>query len=165
MQPIIRGPGAGRTIAVVGDVYRFLATGAETQGRYAMWEAIVPPGGGPPPHVHSREEEAFYVLEGEVTFSMWTEQGPQSVTAGAGTFINLPVGLPHTFHNGSTAPARLLVSIAPAGMEQMFLGCGVPLPEGATTAAPPTEAEIAKLLELAPQYGLELRLPPPDSAA
>lgn len=58
----------GRTIAVVGDVYRFLATGEDTNGKYAMWEAIVPPGGCPPPHVHSREEEGFFILEGEITW-------------------------------------------------------------------------------------------------
>jgi len=57
----------GRTIAVVGDVYRFLATTADTDGKYAMWEAFVPPGSGPPPHVHSREEESFFILEGEIT--------------------------------------------------------------------------------------------------
>jgi hypothetical protein len=53
-QPTFRKPNEGRTIAVVGDIYRFLATGEDTDGRYATWEAIVPPGGGPPPHVHSR---------------------------------------------------------------------------------------------------------------
>lgn len=58
-QAIISKPSDGRTIAVVGDVYRFLATGEETQGRYAIWEALVLPGGGPPPHTHSREEEGF----------------------------------------------------------------------------------------------------------
>lgn len=63
-------PPQGRTIAVVGDVYRFLATGEETNGKYALFEALVGPGGGPPPHVHSREEEGFYVLEGEITFQV-----------------------------------------------------------------------------------------------
>lgn len=51
---LIRKPNEGRTIGVVGDVYRFLALGDDTNGNYATWEAIVPPGGGPPPHVHSR---------------------------------------------------------------------------------------------------------------
>ena len=63
MNVTIRTPSKGRTVAVVGDVYRFLATGEDTNGKYALWEALVPPGGGPPPHVHSREEEGFYVLE------------------------------------------------------------------------------------------------------
>jgi hypothetical protein len=53
---VIRTPTEGRTIAVVGDIYRFLATGDDTNGKYALLEAIVPPGGGPPSHVHSREE-------------------------------------------------------------------------------------------------------------
>ena len=63
-KPTINTPPLGRTIAVVGDVYRFLATGEDTSGKYAFWEALVPPGGGPPPHVHSREEEGFYVEVG-----------------------------------------------------------------------------------------------------
>jgi len=76
----IRKSAESRTIAVVGDVYRFLATGEDTNGKYALWEAIVPPGGGPPPHVHSREEEGFYVLEGEITFTVngeraWRRRG------------------------------------------------------------------------------------------
>lgn len=69
-QAIIKKPGEGRTIAVVGDLYRFLATAEDTDGKYASFEAIVPPGGGPSPHVHSREAEGFYVLEGEITFSI-----------------------------------------------------------------------------------------------
>src|SRR5215475_11034088 len=80
--PTVRIPGQGRTIAIVGDVYRFLATGEETNGTYAIWESIVPPGGGPPPHVHSREEEGFYVLEGEILFTVNGER----VVAAVGTF-------------------------------------------------------------------------------
>ena len=53
-------PGEGRIIAAVGDVYRFPATGDDTNGKYAQWEALVPPGGGPLPHVHSHEEGGFY---------------------------------------------------------------------------------------------------------
>src|SRR6202166_1319078 len=81
-QPTLRTPTEGRTIVVVGDVYRFLATGDDTNGKYAMWEASVPPGGGPPPHVHSREEEAFYILEGEITFQVGEKRirtGPYSL--------------------------------------------------------------------------------------
>ena len=52
----------------MGDHYRFLAVAGQTEGRYAIWHAVVHPGGGPPPHVHSREEEGFYVLSGEVAF-------------------------------------------------------------------------------------------------
>jgi quercetin dioxygenase-like cupin family protein len=154
-QPTLRPLGKGRTVAVVGDVYRFLATGEDTGGKYALWEAVVPPGGGPPPHVHSREEEGFYVLEGEITFTVNGER----VVAAAGTFANMPVGTPHSFKNESGQPSRMLISVAPAGLEQMFFEFGVPLAEGATTALPPTKEEIEKLLAVAPKYGIELRLP------
>ena len=154
-KPTINTPPRGRTVAIVGDVYRFLATGEDTSGRYALWEALVPPGGGPPPHVHSREVEWFYVLEGEITF---TVNGGRSV-APAGTFANMPVGTPHSFRNESDRPARMLISVAPAGLEQMFFECGVPLAEGATTAPPPSRDEIEKMLAVAPKYGIEIRLP------
>jgi quercetin dioxygenase-like cupin family protein len=150
-------PTEGRTIAVVGDVYRFLATGDNTHGTYAMWEAIVPPGGGPPPHVHSREEEGFYILEGEITF----QTGGQRIMATAGTFVNMPVDVPHSFKNETNKPAKMLILVAPAGLENMFFEFGVPLAEGSTTALPPTRGEIDKLLKIAPRYGIEILLPHP----
>jgi uncharacterized RmlC-like cupin family protein len=110
---------------------------------------------GPPPHVHSREEEGFYVLEGEITFTVNGEK----VVATAGTFANMPVGTPHSFKNESSKPAKMLISVAPAGLEQMFFEVGVPLDDGATTAAPPTKDEIGKLLAAASKYGIEIRLP------
>jgi quercetin dioxygenase-like cupin family protein len=155
-QPTLRKPGEGLTIAVVGDVYRFLAMGEDTNARYALWEAIVPPGGGPPPHVHSREEEGFYVLEGEIIFHV----GDQRLAAGAGMFVNMPVGMLHAFKNESDRPARMLISVAPAGLEQMFFEVGQPVAVGAQTAPAPTREEIEKLLAVAPHYGIEIRLPP-----
>jgi len=153
--PTINMPPQGRTIAVVGDVYRFLATGEDTDGKYALWEAFVPPGGGPPPHVHSREEEGFYVLEGEITFVV----GDRRHVATAGTFANMPVGTPHAFKNESDRPARMLISVAPAGLEAMFFEVGQSVAPGARTAPPPTKEEIEKLLAAAPRYGIEIRLP------
>jgi uncharacterized cupin superfamily protein len=81
-----------------------------------MWEAIVPPGGGSPPHVHSREEESFYILEGEITFQI----GDDRVVATVGTFANVPVGTPHSFKNESDQTAKMIISIAPAGLEKCF---------------------------------------------
>jgi quercetin dioxygenase-like cupin family protein len=153
--PTVRIAAQGRTIAVVSDVYRFLATGDDTNGKYALFEALVGPGGGPPPHVHSREEEGFYILEGEITFTINGEW----VVAGAGTFANMPVGTPHSFKNESSRPAKMLISVAPAGLEKMFFEVGVPLAEGATTAEPPKKEEIEKLLAVAPKYGIEIKLP------
>ena len=143
--PVLRRAAEGRAVAVVGDVYRFLATGEETNGTYALWEAIVPPGGGPPLHVHSREEEGFYILEGEITLFL----GDRKVVAGAGMFANLPVGTPHAFKNEGRQMARMLISVAPAGLEKMFFETGVPvLP--ARPAAPPTREEIEEIARRRP---------------
>jgi quercetin dioxygenase-like cupin family protein len=147
-------------IAVVGDVYRFLATGTESGGRYALWEAVVPPGGGPPPHTHSREVEGFYVLEGEITFTVNGER----IVAGPGTFANMPVGSLHAFRNETDRTARMLISVAPAGLEEMFFEVGRPLPPGSTTADPPTPEEIERLLAAAPRYGIEIKPLPPATA-
>src|ERR1700757_2558066 len=115
MKPTIRPTNQGGTIAVVGDGYRCLAAGDDPTGKYAMWEALVLPGGGPPPHVHSREEEGFYILEGEITF---TVNGAR-VVAQTRMFANMPIGTPHSFKNESNRPAKMLISVAPAGLENM----------------------------------------------
>ena len=72
----------------------------------------------------------------------------------------MPVGTPHSFKNESGEPAKMLISVAPAGLEKLFFEVGVPLAEGATTAPPPTRDELDKMLAVAPGYGIEIRLPP-----
>lgn len=152
---VIRTPAEGRTIAVVGEVSRFLATGEDTNGKYALWEVTVAPGGGPPPHVHSREEEGFYILEGEISFTI----GDKRIVASAGMFANMPVGTPHSFKNESNRPAKMLIVVAPAGLEQMFFEFGVLFPdEGSTTTLPPTKEEIEKLRAIGSRYGIEIIL-------
>ena len=156
MTPVVRNAAEGRTVAVVGDVYRFLVTGAETGGAYAAWEVLVLPGGGPPPHIHRREVEGFYLLEGEITFDL----GEERLVAGPGHACAAPIGVRHSFRNESERPARCAITIAPAGLEEMFFEVGVPLAAGATDAAPPTTAEeIERLMALAPKYGVEILKP------
>ena len=118
---VIRRSGDGRTIGIVGDVYRFLVTVSETGGRCAVFEATVLPGGGPPPHRHSREDESFYVIEGEITFQL--EDG--FVTAGSGAFVNMPIGTPHAFKNNTDRPATMLISCAPAGLALVWTNTGI----------------------------------------
>ena len=153
--PVLLKPSEGRTIAFVGDLYRILVTGDDTNGKYALIEASVPPDAGPPLHVHSREEEGFYVMEGEITFTI----GDHRVVATAGMFANTPVGVPHTFKNESGRPAKMLVSIAPAGLEKMFFEVGVSVAPGTKIAPPPTKAELEKLASIIARYGIEIRLP------
>ena len=100
--PLHRPSSSGQAFWGPGDSYRFLITGAESGGAYFAMEAIVPPGGGPPPHIHRNEDETFYVLEGEVELLL----GDRLVKGTAGDFVNVPRGTVHRFHNASAAPLR-----------------------------------------------------------
>ena len=145
----IRNADEGPTIGVVGDIYRFLVTGEETGGRYATFEAVVLPGGGPPPHLHRKEDETFFVVEGEITFRV----GDEKLVAGPGTFVNMPIGNPHAFRNETDRPAKMLISFAPAGLEEYFFEVGQTF-DGELPPKPSKE-EIERLLEAAPKYGIE----------
>lgn len=140
-----------RTIALVGDVYRFLALGKETGGSYCLMEAKVFPGGGPPPHTHSREEEGFYVLEGEVAFYVEEERRVGT----PGDSFHIPRGTVHRFHNETDQPARMLIWTAPAGIEEMFLRLGRETDDPDTPPAVSPE-EIDRLLAIAPEYGIDI---------
>lgn len=94
----------------------------DTGGAYALVEAIAPPGHMPPPHVHERDGEGFFVLEGEVT--VYTAAGATVLQPGQGT--SAPAGEPHTFRVTSEGPARLLVISAPAGFADYVRACGRP---------------------------------------
>ena len=99
-----------------GDEYRYLATGDDTDGGYYLVDAIIPPGGEPPFHIQTREEEAFYVLEGELSF--YGDDG--EIVAGPGTYLNIPKGAKHRFRNNGQETARKLFFFTPAGIEGLF---------------------------------------------
>ena len=100
-----------------GDKYRFLATGDHTDGQYFIVEAFVPPGGGPPLHIQTREEEGFYILSGTLTFY---DEESTGIVAGPGTYLNVPKGAKHRFRNEEDHPATMLFFFAPAGIEGLF---------------------------------------------
>ena len=145
-------------IGMVGDTYTILLSGEQTAGRFCLIDMHVPPGGGPAPHRHDFEE-TFTVLEGEIEV---TFRGVKT-TLHAGATANIPANAPHSFHNVSAQPARLLCLCAPAGNEQFFMELGVRVPTRTTPPPPmsPEEQEAfkAKALSLAPKYRTEL-LPP-----
>lgn len=136
-----------KVIYGAGDEYYYFATGQETDGHYFFLEGVVPPGGGPPPHIQTREEEAFYILEGEVTFYA---EGNE-VIARAGTFLNIPKGVKHNFRNNAQTTARMLIVFAPAGIEGLFdqMGATEAMP------APPDSSPLEALNAVGAAYGLE----------
>jgi quercetin dioxygenase-like cupin family protein len=150
-RPLYRPAGAGATYLGPGDLYRFLVTGAETGGAYFAMEAIVPPGGGPPPHIHRYEDETFLVLEGQCSVLLEHEW----VTAGVGDFVNVPRGTVHRFQNLGTEAARMIVTFTPAGIEEFFEET-LQRAQGPTADVPDNiDAVTARYAEAAPRYGIE----------
>ena len=154
-QVIHLGPSEGDAFSAVGDVYRVLASGRQAGDVYALSEIRVSPNNGPPPHIHSREDECFFVLEGEIDFQV----GDEKITARPGTFIQGPRGIAHSFKNNTQLPARILGFVTPAGFENFFKEFAQPVASFDSPAIPPGKDEIDKLLAAAPKYGLQI-LPP-----
>jgi quercetin dioxygenase-like cupin family protein len=152
--------GEGRSLWLAGELYTAKAGGQETGGAFALAEATTPQGGGPPPHIHHREDESFYVLEGELEFTVEGE----TIKVGAGSFLHVPRGTVHTYRNVGTGPARYLGMVTPAGLEKFFEEVSVPATNGDFSSPPPFEQEdLDKLLAVAPKYGLEILPSPPGS--
>lgn len=113
---VSRSPDAMKTHVAFGDRVTFHLTGEDTGGAYCLFTLIAPPGGGPPPHRHDREDEWFLVEEGRAEFlknGEWVE-----VPTGSAVFA--PKGTVHSFRNVGETPLRLLIQTAPAGFERFF---------------------------------------------
>jgi quercetin dioxygenase-like cupin family protein len=134
-----------------GDLYRFLVTGAESDGAYFAMEALVPPGGGPPPHVHRHEDETFYVLEGECRFLL----GDEWITARAGDFVNVPRGTVHRFRNDGREETRMIVTFTPAGIEGFFEETLQPTLDPSAPGPDNVDEVAARYAAAAPRYGIE----------
>lgn len=107
----------GHKLKIAGGNYRIIISGKQTDGEYAVIEMSVPPGAGPNPHSHADFSETFYVLEGEVTFK--SELG--TYIAKQHSFINIPKGgIIHGFKNLNDKPAKLLCTVSPAGLDDLF---------------------------------------------
>lgn len=131
-----------------------LATAETTAGALGLIEAVVPPGFSPPLHVHSREDEPMYVIEGRVSYLV----GDQRFEAGPGSFVFLPRDVPHSFVVEGDAPARILELLLPGGTERFHIEGGRPA-EG-PGLPPPAAPDIAMLDQVAARYGVRHVGPP-----
>ena len=146
--PVIVGPDEGSRFSVLtyGNSERIIKLrGNETGGRVMIREGRILPGESPPIHIHSREDESFHVLEGELEFQI----GNQFITAKAGQWIYAPIGLQHTFRNINSTDARLEFVFTPAGIERYFEEVSQVL-----ARRPTNWSEIAN--QVAKKYGIDM---------
>lgn len=132
-----------------GSLMTIKTRAEETGGALGIVEGSFYEGFGPPLHVHSREDEAFYILEGKIRF----RQGDDEFVAGAGSWVWGPRGVPHAF-KVQPGGARALVIVTPGGFERMFEEGGVPARE---SAEPPAEEyDPAAAIALAKRFEFEV---------
>jgi len=146
--------GEGEDVWFLQNRMTIKATAETTGGLFGLVESSIAPGASPPLHIHRREDEAFWVLAGRVTF----RTGDETIEAGPGSFVFLPRDVPHTFRVEEEEPARMLTLLTPGGGERFFLEGGRP-PDG-PGLPPPGPPDIAKLQRVAPLYGMEIVGPP-----
>ena len=130
------------------------AGGAETGHAFAQVESFDPRGTATPLHVHHNEDEAFYVVEGEVTVLT----GGERIDLVAGDYLFAPRDVPHTTIVTSES-ARYITTISPAGLEDLFVELGVPVNDGER----PVEAAVPPMPEVVRRfaaYGVEILGPP-----
>jgi len=147
-------PGEGQAIWFLRNRMTVKATAATTGGAFGLVESHIAPGFSPPLHIHHREDEAFYVLEGELSMRC----GDRTFSAGPGSFVFLPRNVPHTFVVEGDAPARMVTLLTPGGGEGVFIDGGrVPEHDGLPPATPP---DIETLKRVSERYGSEIVGPP-----
>jgi quercetin dioxygenase-like cupin family protein len=147
----ILGPDEGDKYWIVGDHGTFKIGPKETGGRYTVALNYISPGAGPPPHLHGREDEMFYLLSGRLMFM----DNQHTFIAGAGSAVYLPRGIPHSFKNVGDEPATFILTCLPSGFEAFVAECGQKvdkIPSGLNV----DEAAIGKLMANCHKHGIQV---------
>ncbi len=155
LAPVAHPAGEGENMWFFGGLTAIKADGVATGGRVMVSEHLAPRGSGSPLHVHHREDEWFYVLEGELT--IWV--AGTTVVAGPGAFVFGPRDVPHTFIVSSDR-ARFLLVTEPAGFEGFIRALAAPAAAREIPPAPTTPPDMEPVLRAAADHGLEILGPP-----
>ena len=149
-------PDEGRSLWVLGELVTYKTASDQTGGAYSLFEVTTQPGVGPPPHVQHREDESFYVLEGEYEFVV---EG-HSTRAGAGTLLYLPKGILHAHKNVGGGAGRMLVSQTPGGLyERFFEEVGKAVDGEARPLVLEDQPNVTSIVPIAAKYGIEIPVP------
>ena len=147
----------GEALWLLGSLSRLKATAESTGGALTLMEIYGPEGMAVPLHTHGSEEEAWYLIDGEVIFQVQD----RIVAASPGAFVFVPRGVPHGFRIRSRT-ARFLDIRTPAGFEGFFRAAGDPAQASALPPAGPPDVE--RLAAAAPHFGMTIVGPPPADA-
>jgi quercetin dioxygenase-like cupin family protein len=135
----------------LGELLTVVATAEQTGGAFSLMEERLPRGAEPPPHVHRREDEAFFVLDGALTVRV----GDQTFAATAGSFVFCPRDIPHLLTVESDE-VRMLTLCTPGGIEQLFVELGEPARARTLPPDDGGEPDVERIDTLAAHYGAEV---------
>jgi quercetin dioxygenase-like cupin family protein len=150
LHPYVRSAEPDNSFWYINQLMSALAEGEDTGGKLTVYEILFPPDSGPPLHVHEREDEAFYVIEGGLSVRM----GDEDFEASAGSFVFQPRGIPHTFRSSSDG-ARVLLLVVPSGFEGYFRALSRPA-EAMTfppPAGPPSAEQVTQMEATLAEHG------------
>jgi mannose-6-phosphate isomerase-like protein (cupin superfamily) len=137
---------------VLGELVTRKVASEQTGGAYSIFEAVSQPQGGPPPHIQHREDECFYVLEGEYEFLV---EG-RTLRMPAGSLLYVPKGNLHAYRNVGERTGRMLVSQTPGGLhERFFEELGKPARD-TSTPGPEEPPNVQRIVTIAAKYGIEI---------
>ena len=154
IQPYLLTRDEGKLVWFLDSLAIIKSSNIESSG-LGLIEQIIPTGDSPY-HIHHNEDEAFYILAGEMSFVC----GERAWKGGAGTYVFLPRGIAHGFRVEGEHPARVLLLTTPSGFEQFIIEMGIPA--SSATLPPAAPLDFDKLMEVAPKYGLEILGPLPE---
>lgn len=139
----------GTKVWMSGDEYRILLDGVRSGNAMTLIDALVPPSAGPPEHAHADVDELFFLLDGELEFTLDGDR--RLLKTGEGVFVRRTV--PHAFRNCSERSARMLLFYTPSGAEDFFLAAGRPAIDG---QAPPAvdEENRTREIQVASAHGI-----------
>lgn len=137
------------------SLWEFFVPSAVTGGKLSVFQSTMPEGFGPPRHIHTREDEVFLVLDGEV----WFDVDGQHLVAGPGASIYMPRGVPHTFRVKSPV-ARLLGIMSPGAFEQLFRNLSIPAQERTLPASGIVPFDIPAVMAEQTRLGTKVVAPP-----
>jgi quercetin dioxygenase-like cupin family protein len=138
----------GTQIPAIGLGITMKTNGRSTRDAYSLFEYTVPPEtSGPPPHLHTREDESFVCLAGRLDVTL----GGQDFVLEPGDYLFLPRNVVHTFRNSYAAEARIISVVSPAGLEAYYQALG---------ELPPGPKDISMIQKIMAEFGIELQLPP-----
>jgi quercetin dioxygenase-like cupin family protein len=154
---LVRDASEGPAVWAVGSLFQQLASKAETGGPFGLTLVTQRHGSASPMHVHTREAEAFYLLDGNLTY----QAGDETYQLAPESFIYLPPGVRHAFRVTSSM-AKFLVINAPGGLIDIYDEVGRPAEERQLPEPDERQmqADVERWLAAAPRYGIEVVGPP-----